>query len=81
MISTACHRYESIAGLSRREILSRAAYGLAGVALSELLQGNAQAASKGLPNLPHFAPKAKRVIFLIMSGGLSSSRASRTSLS
>jgi len=29
------------------------------------------AGSPGLPGLPHFAPKAKRVIFLFMSGGLS----------
>ncbi|MCE2861396.1 MAG: DUF1501 domain-containing protein [Opitutaceae bacterium] len=47
---------------------------LGAMALSSLL-GRAQAATSsagdaiGLPGLPHFAPKAKRVIFLTQSGG------------
>jgi hypothetical protein len=48
--------------------------GLGGVALSALLEADARAAApparqRGLPGLPHFAPKAKRVIWLYMSGG------------
>ena len=40
--------------------------------LSELLAAEAPATPDGLaPRLPHFAPKAKRVIFLHMSGGVS----------
>jgi hypothetical protein len=37
------------------------------MALADLLGGNASGAGVGLP---HFAPKAKRVIFLFMSGGM-----------
>ena len=33
------------------------------------LQAMGQRESSGLPGLPHFAPKAKRVIFLTQSGG------------
>ncbi len=44
--------------------------GLGSIALSQMLsESRASAAEGGLPGLPHFAPKAKRVIFLFMSGG------------
>jgi len=50
--------------------------GFGGVALADMLAGDLGAAQTatparvgGLPDLPHFAPKAKRVIFLFMSGG------------
>ncbi len=57
---------------SRRQFLNRLTFGLGGIALGNLLGGTAQAAgSPGLPSLPHFLPKAKRVIFLFMSGGMS----------
>lgn len=39
---------------------------LGSVAVASLMQHDARAA---LPNLPHFAPKAKRVIYLFQSGG------------
>ncbi len=64
--------------MNRRAFLSGAGLGLGSMALSCLLGPEAaQAASSsggsvrmgGLPGLPHFAPKAKRVIFLYMSGG------------
>ena len=47
---------------------------LGAMALSSLLRGSAGAATEsadatGLPGFPHFAPKAKRVIFLTQSGG------------
>lgn len=65
-------------GLNRRTFLTNSGVGLGAAALGSLLTGEknavAQSASKqslvrGLPGLPHFAPKAKRVIFLCMAGG------------
>jgi len=38
-----------------------------GLALASLLKGERQ--QQGLPGLPHFAPKAKRAIYLFQSGG------------
>ena len=55
-------------GMSRRALLSRAGLGLGGMALGELLTGSAAASIAGLP---HHAPRAKRIIFLCMSGGAS----------
>jgi hypothetical protein len=62
--------------INRRTFLN-AATGLGPVALSLLLERDARAAAPpprkkglpGLPGLPHFAPKVKRVIWLYMSGG------------
>ncbi len=39
-----------------------------GLALASLLKGG-ERQQQGLPGLPHFAPKAKRVIYLFQSGG------------
>src|SRR6266545_1913449 len=60
--------------LSRRAFLSTAGVGLGSVALEALLARDLGAAEKaekyrGLSGVPHYAPKAKRVIFLYMSGG------------
>ena len=62
--------------LARRTFLSRTACGIGAAALSSLLkQGTARAgdssplATRGAINPLHFAPKAKRVIFLCMRGG------------
>jgi hypothetical protein len=57
--------------LSRRQLLSRLGLGMGGMAFANLLHADSShgAAVGGLPGLPHFAPKAKRVIFLFMSGG------------
>jgi hypothetical protein len=60
--------------LSRRQLLQRAGFGLGSLALAEMMSAAPGAESPsgslgGLPGLPHFAPKAKRVIFLFMSGG------------
>jgi len=53
---------------TRREFLQKSALGFGSLALSGLLsQQNAHAVA--LPGLPHFAPKAKRVIFMFMAGG------------
>jgi hypothetical protein len=51
---------------TRRELLARTGLGFGGVALSQLLAADAFA-----PKAPHFAPKAKRVIFLFLNGGMS----------
>src|SRR5512133_3772878 len=51
---------------TRRDFLGTLSSGLGGIALSSLLQRDAAAAG-----LPHFAPKAKRVIQLFMNGGAS----------
>lgn len=61
-------------GLHRRAFLGRTALGLGTVALATLIgrageRGSAPGLAPGVTGLPHFAPKAKRVIFLYMSGG------------
>ena len=67
--------------IKRRTFLANAGFGLGSAALGSLwgrdaAAGNvlatassASAPSLGLPGLPHFPPKVKRVIFLYMSGG------------
>ena len=62
---------------SRREFLLRSGNGLGAAALSTLLNpgliGSASASEGGvyggLPDLPHFPGKAKRVIYMFMAGG------------
>src|SRR5215831_6993372 len=64
---------ECLKNISRRHFFKRGALGLGTAALATLLSQDraaAQAArSGGLPGLPHFAPKAKRAIYLFMNGG------------
>ncbi|MDA0349622.1 MAG: DUF1501 domain-containing protein [Verrucomicrobia bacterium] len=58
--------------MTRRFFLGTAAKGLGGMALASLLNDKLLAApadGNGLPGIPHFAPKAKRVIYLFQSGG------------
>jgi len=58
--------------VNRREFFGRTATGIGVAALADLLGRDGLAAgaqSTGLPELPHFAPKAKRVIYLLMNGG------------
>src|SRR5215212_5238451 len=50
--------------LTRRQFFGRSAKGIGGAALASLFADSLQA---GLA--PHFAPKAKRVIYLFMHGG------------
>src|SRR5688572_11747346 len=60
--------------LSRRHFLNRVGLGLGAVALASLLNEKLFAQAKTLPPtggplpLPHFAGKAKRVIYLFQSG-------------
>lgn len=63
-------------GETRRTFLGRAARGVGQIALGSLLfpgllPGATEARHGGLPGLPHFAPRAKRVLCLFQSGGLS----------
>jgi hypothetical protein len=60
-------RHEVELALTRRHFFSRTAGGLGAAALSSILNA-APAGNGGQPGLPHFAPKAKRVIFLHQSG-------------
>ncbi len=66
------HDYARI--MSRRSFFRASGTGIGFAALATLLRedlGAAPAGSEafgGLPDLPHFAPKAKRVIYLCMSG-------------
>lgn len=52
---------------SRREFLAKFSYGIGAMALGQMLSPRAEAAM--VSSIPHFAPKAKRVIFLFQSGG------------
>src|SRR5437764_3302463 len=64
--------------LTRRYFFGKTSAGLGMAALANVLGENLNAAdvstgsagaNVGLPGLPHFAPKAKRVIYLFQSGG------------
>jgi hypothetical protein len=62
--------------ISRREWLSRTGCGFGALALAGLAASEGRAEPGRSPNplapkVPHFAPKAKRVIFLFMQGGVS----------
>ena len=65
---------EAIRTETRRQFFGQAATGLGGLALSNLLSTDAFALPQssgvggGLPSLPHFAPRAKRCIYLHMMG-------------
>jgi hypothetical protein len=64
---------EHLETITRRHFFGRTGLGLGTAALAALLpdRGNAASVSPtgGLPDLPHFAPKAKRAIYLFMNGG------------
>jgi hypothetical protein len=62
--------------LTRRQLLGQSGLGLGAAALSTLLPGmpgssavHASEPDPSAPQLPHFAPKAKRVIYLFQNGG------------
>jgi hypothetical protein len=54
--------------VTRRHFFGKSAMGIGGAALASLLGGRLEA-SPGLAGIPHFPPKAKRVILLHQSGG------------
>lgn len=68
-------RQEHITAMTRRHFFAKGALGLGTAALASLMgEETARAGSVpssgigGLPSLPHFAPKAKRAIYLFMAG-------------
>src|SRR5687768_11109969 len=74
MTPRSCNNFEF--AMNRRNFLARCGLGLGGVALMNLLNGGAPTASAspsspftGILPAPHLAPKAKRIIYLFMSGG------------
>lgn len=65
---------ENAVRVTRRQLFGRAASGVGVAALASLLQADGASAAQptgaaGLPGLPHFAPKAKRVVMLWQGGG------------
>src|SRR4029079_5147876 len=68
-------RLERQLNLRRRQFLGRAGVGLGTAALAELVSQDMMSqtarveATGAFPGVPHFAPKAKRVIYLFQGGG------------
>jgi hypothetical protein len=65
---------DHISALTRRHFFGRAGVSIGGAALASLMARDRPARADstqygGLPSLPHFAPKAKRAIYLHMNGG------------
>ena len=62
---------ESLRASTRRRFLQQCGTGMGALALGSLLNDKLLAADSGLPTLgrPHFAPKAKNIIYLFQSGG------------
>ena len=56
--------------VTRRQFFGRTATGIGTAALSHLMHADGYSATQpiGLPGVPHFAPKAKRVIYMFQSG-------------
>ena len=71
------HDIKKLQHITRRQFFGRAAAGIGTAALASLMQRQGHAAirqdphiaGKGVLGQPHFAPKAKRVIYLFQSGG------------
>src|SRR5688572_28045851 len=56
--------------ITRRHFLSKLSTGIGSLALGSMLSNQASASSVAAPAVfPNHAPKAKRVIYLFMSGG------------
>ncbi len=67
------HRHENPLQRARRWFLKDCGVGLGAIAMADLLGSQTQAKQREqnplAPKKPHFAPKAKRVIYLFMAGG------------
>ena len=62
--------FDPSASMTRRQLFGRSAVGIGGAALASLLNGDtvaAEATHQGLEGLPHFEPKAKRVIYMLQN--------------
>src|SRR4029078_143039 len=55
--------------VSRRRLLQQSALGFGSLALASLFDNGRAMAATDAAKPPHFAPRAKRVIFLFMKGG------------
>jgi uncharacterized protein (DUF1501 family) len=67
-----CTGYDDPTGLSRRNFLNQMGLGLGGIALADLVNPMTTSAAvnpMSASALSHFAPKAKRVIYLFQAGG------------
>jgi hypothetical protein len=64
MDPTLAHRRQ----VTRRRFFGRSAHGLGVAALASLLARDLDASPGQVPGVPHFAPRAKRVIYLFQSG-------------
>ena len=67
--------HDHLLEINRRQFFHRTCCGIGGVALASLLNPallafgpERRTVSGGLPSLPHFAPRAKRIIYLFQSG-------------
>ena len=74
---------DHLRSLNRRRFFGGAGLGLGTAALAMLLGEDASRGAEdgpgSLPGLPHFAPKAKRVIYLMQGGARRTSTCSTTS--
>ena len=64
-----CTGHEPASAFSRRQFLNKFGMGLGGMALADLMNPATASADTGILGAPHFAPKAKRIIYLFQSGG------------
>ena len=56
--------------INRRSLLGQSGIALGSLAAASMLKGETSSPiNKGLPGLPHFKAKAKRVIYMFQSGG------------
>lgn len=62
------HQHRAQHHLTRRSLFGRTSLGLGSLALSNLLAPSSYAHPPFPDSLPHFPPKAKRVIYLLMNG-------------
>ena len=69
--NSVCTGGDSATGSSRRQFLNRFGHGLGAIALADLLNpANLSASPSDVPQpATHFAPRAKRVIYLFQAGG------------
>src|SRR6478609_8295917 len=64
--------HQHLQAMTRRHFFAKGALGLGTAALASILpdrRASAMVETGGIPDLPHFAPKAKRAIYLFMNEG------------